>query len=249
MNSLRQGPGFHIIVEPDHAFLALRGARLLVESASLSEKRWGEFRVAISGGNTPRAMHALLAQEDLGFKAPWENTHIFWADERLVPYESNFSNYGAAKRDFVSKVPLPRKNIHPIPVKGRPEAAAKAYEAELKRALFSGSQSRPLLDLVFLGIGTDGHVASLFPGSSALEERNKWVAISKGGNPLLQRVTMTLPLINQAAMVVIMASGRGKADIVKRALVDKEGSLPATRVSLKGGRVIWLLDQKAASRL
>lgn len=242
-------PGYQVVIEQDYTALAFKGAQFFLEMAKLSKEKWGIFKIAISGGSTPRGMHTVLAQEDFRSKVPWDKTHIFWADERFVPYESNLSNFGTAKRDFLSKLPLPHENIHPIPIKETPELAAETYEAELRRLLFLGDPKPPLLDLVFLGIGADGHVASLFPGSSVLEEGERWIGTSMGGEPPIERVTMTLILINQASVVVIMASGAEKADIVKRVLKDNDSSLPASRVNPSNGRLVWLLDQEAASRL
>jgi 6-phosphogluconolactonase len=239
-------------VEPDAEAVARRGADLFVETAQASVDRLGRFVVAISGGSTPRPMHRLLAEPPFLEAVPWQGTHLFWADERMVPYESADSNFGAAKADFLDRVPLPVQQLHPMPTWCPASEGASIYEAELQGVFERFGNSRPVFDLIFLGIGTDGHTASLFPGSPGVisdGDPDSWVLGVRGGKPRVDRLTLTYSVLNRAKAVVFVVCGREKAEIVKVILEDCGKRLPAQRVHPSKGTVTWILDQGAAGLL
>lgn len=207
----------------------------------------GRFDVALSGGQTPRPLHRLLAISPYVGRIPWQKTRIFWVDERCVPEEDENSNYGNAKKDFLDRAPIPGRRMHPMDGTLPPETGAKAYERHLKSAFKGNGEKWPAFDLVLLGLGVDGHVASLFPQAEIREDESRWVIAVKGGMPRVDRLTMTLPVINHGKTVVFMVSGKTKAPVVKTVLEHRDKHLPAARVNPKNGRLLWVLDQEAAS--
>jgi 6-phosphogluconolactonase len=211
--------------------------------------RLGRFVVAISGGSTPRPMHRLLSETPYVTAIPWQGTHLFWADERMVPYESPESNFGLAKADFVERVPLPVQQLHPMPTWCPTSEGAAIYQAELQGLFQRFGSDRPVFDLIFLGIGTDGHTASLFPdpgGAAVKGDPDIWVMGTRGGTPKVDRLTLTYSVLNNAKAIVFLAAGREKADIVKVILEDDKENLPAQKIRPPNGTVTWILDQKAA---
>jgi 6-phosphogluconolactonase len=196
--------------------------------------------VALSGGSTPKAMFELLATET---GVPWSDIHFFWSDERHVPPDHPESNYRMANEALLSHV---QSNVHRIPSEN-PDAAAAAAEYE-QTIIEVTKQTLPRLDLIFLGLGTDGHTASIFPGSDVLHETKRLVAAPYVEKLKTYRITMTLPLINNGASVVFLVSGAEKAEIVKEVL-EGENKYPAQAVKPTQGELIWMLDQPAAARL
>jgi 6-phosphogluconolactonase len=252
--STRRSPGANpeIIVEPDGEAVAKRGAGLFLKTAQACVDRLGRFVVAISGGSTPRPMHRLLSETPHLTAIPWQGTHLFWADERLVPYESPESNFGAAKADFVDRVPLPVQQLHPMPTWCPASDGASIYQAELQGLFQRFGSDRPVFDLIFLGIGTDGHTASLFPdpgGAVLKEDPEIWVMGTRGGTPQVDRLTLTYSVLNNAKAIVFIVCGVEKADIVKVILEDDNGHLPAQKIHPPNGTVTWILDQGAARLL
>lgn len=236
-----------VVIEENSTLLAVRGARLFDEIARKCVEDKGRFFVALSGGSTPRAMHRTLAKVPYRAEIPWHLVHLFWVDERCVPWDDPASNYGAAKEDFLEQIPLPAAQIHPMPVGIVAEDGALHYENELRRAFQSVEEQIPRFDLIFLGLGKDGHTASLFPVQPALDEVERLVVAVKGGDPDVPRLTMTFPILNRANVLVFMASGKDKAKMVKTIVENPGGPLPAQRIRPIRGRVIWLLDREAAS--
>jgi len=194
-------------------------------------------------------MHRLLTQEPRRSNIPWDQIHVFWVDERCVPVSDPASNFGAAKRDFIDQAPIPLNQVHPMPGEIEPEAGALKYQDDLVHSFQLGEGMLPVFDLIFLGIGTDGHTASLFPGHRALKEGKRMVLAVKGGNPDVNRLTLTLPVINNAREIVFLASGKEKAPVVKAVLNQTDERLPALRVKPHNGRLSWLMDKDAASAL
>lgn len=237
-----------IIVAQDALQLAKMGADLFVRITRKCVSR-GRCLVAISGGSTPRTMHRLLTQEPFCSAIPWRDVHLVWVDERMVPYDNSASNFGASKKDFLADVPIPSEQIHPMPVDMPPEQAAVKYQKKLEVLLYGERDGFPSFDLIFLGIGQDGHTASLFPGHAALDQKEKWVAAVKGGTPDVYRLTMTLPLLNRGRSIVFLASGEAKASVVREILENQDAGLPAQRVVPTDGKLTWLLDSAAASLL
>jgi len=238
-----------IIIESNAAGLARKGAEIFSRAAKESVEKKGRFAVAISGGSTPRSMHSMLGKEPFYSNIPWGKTDIFWADERCVPSNHPDSNFGAAKKDFLDLVPIPKEHIHPLQGGLSPKEGALWYQQKLIKFFQRKEDEFPLFDLIFLGIGTDGHTASLFPGQSALNEMKKWVVAVKGGNPDVNRLTLTFPVINRGKQIVFMISGKKKASVVKTAFKDIQSGLPAQLVQPLKGTLIWLLDREAASLL
>lgn len=209
----------------------------------------GRFTIALSGGSTPRALFERLAAPPWRDRLPWDRFEVAWVDERDVPLDHADSNAGMACRAWLDHVPIPRTQIHPVPVRaGDPAATAQAYEATL-RALFPG-EPWPRFDLVLLGVGEDGHTASLFPGSPAIAETEAWVVAPWVPHLDAYRFSLTLPAIAHARDLIVLAAGAGKASVVQAVLENASTEpLPAGRVAEAHGHAEWLLDAAAASRL
>lgn len=238
-----------IIIESSASDLARKGAEIFSRAAKENIGVRGRFAVAISGGSTPRDMHRLLGKEPFLSDIQWDKTDIFWVDERCVPVNDKANNYGTARKDFLDRVPIPNGHIHPMPQASSPEAASLLYQQELMNYFKPEGDKFPLFDLISLGIGTDGHTASLFPGQSSLKERQKWVVAVKGGKPNAIRLTMTYSVLNSGRQIVLMASGKEKAGIIKKALQGNKSNLPAQLIQPLKGTLVWLLDREAASLL
>ena len=235
-----------IIIKDTPEALSTFAAGLLCSRAKQANETRGQFSLAVSGGSTPRPMHRLLAKSPFFQEIPWHKSHIFWVDERCVPHTNPNSNYGAARKDFIDRVFKAGAKIHPMPVHMDPAKAAACYEKEIREFFKTHSGSIPRLDLIVLGMGTDGHTASLLPGQSVLFEKKRLISAVKGGEPNLQRLTMTYPLLNQAKEVVFLVSGEKKGHILKRILEKKDTTMPASGVAPESGKLTWLLDGKAA---
>jgi 6-phosphogluconolactonase len=232
-----------LVVVPDADALASVAAQRFTALASSAIAERGRFIVALSGGSTPRPAYALLAQEPLVSRVDWARVHVFWGDERCVPPEHPDSNYRMASRALLDHVAIPPDSVHRIPGELPPEEAAAVYQAELERVLGAGGR----FDLVLLGMGADGHTASLFPGTAAVEERGRAVVAVYVEKLTAWRVTLTLPVIQAARRVVFLVSGAGKAPVLAR--VHAGEALPAGLVRPKDGQLIWLADRDAAADL
>lgn len=222
---------------------------------SISEKAIaarGRFVIGLSGGNTPRAAYELMATPEYVSLIDWQNSYIFWGDERCVPPDSPDSNARMARETLLNFVPVPVNHIYRIHGEAGAEQAAEQYEATL-RDFFThrlGMRS-PRFDLLLLGMGADGHTASLFPHTAALNERKRWVVGHYVPNVSAWRVTLTVPALNAAANVIFLTTGSDKADVLKQVL---EGpylpeQFPSQLVQPENGRLTWLLDRSAAARL
>lgn len=205
----------------------------------------GPFRVSLAGGSTPKTLYELLASGDFSARFPWQQVSWYWGDERFVPYDDPESNFRMAHAAMLAKVPVPPENIHPMPVDGSPEEAALRYERTLQAA-YGGTTldpAKPLFDIVLLGIGPDGHTASLLPGETVLQERRRWVAAVTHGRPEV-RITMTYPAIESSRHVAFLVTGQEKAAIVDT-IRTGDSQVPAARVK-PIGELIWFLDRAAA---
>jgi 6-phosphogluconolactonase len=216
-----------------------------VAEAAVQER--GRLSVALSGGNTPRAVYSLLASEHQ--QLPWDRIHIFFGDERHVPPDHPDSNFRMASESLLSKVPIPETNVHRIRAELDGEAAAAEYDQQLVNFFHLGNHDWPRFDLIFLGIGEDGHTASLFPGSQALTETSRRVAANWVEKFQTFRITLTFPVLNHAAEAVFLVSGSGKAQILSQVLSAGTRKYPAQNVQPENGRLLWLVDQDAASLL
>jgi len=240
-------PMNHIVIHENSERMALSGAAIFSAKAKECVKTRGHFFVAISGGKTPRQTHRMLAQEPFYSEIPWHGVRLFWVDERGVPVDHEASNFGAAQKDFLDRVPLSEHQYHPIPQD--PDAGAILYERELLQAFGLREGQFPVFHLVYLGVGRDGHTASLFPGDAALAEKRRIVAAVKGGEPYLDRLTLTLPVLNRAEEIVCMVSGRDKAAVMKSLFDRTSPTLPASKIKPLNGHITWLLDADAAAGL
>jgi 6-phosphogluconolactonase len=228
-------------IYPDAAALARAAAERFVAVAEQAIAERGQFVVALSGGSTPRATYERLAGEPLAARMEWSRVDVFWADERCVPPDHPDSNYRMARGALLDSVPIPAGNVHRVCGELPPDRAAAAYQAELET--FLGTDGR--FDLVLLGMGTDGHTASIFPGTRALDERERAVIALYVERLRVWRVTLTLPIINAARHVLFLVSGAAKANALAR--VQAGEPLPAGQVQPCCGQLVWLVDRRAAS--
>jgi len=237
-----------LVIVPDSEALAHTAAQRFADLARAAAESRGRFSVALSGGSTPHALYRLLAKEPYRSQIPWEQVHLFWADERCVPPDDPGSNYWLANETLIAHVPIPPENVHRVAGELEPKAAAQAYEREL-RHFFCGLP--PRLDLALLGLGSDGHTASLFPDSEVLEETEQLAVATTAfydGRPA-ERVTLTLPALNAARQILFLVSGIEKAGIVQTVLANVQGRLPAGRIRPVAGQLTWLVDAAAAARV
>jgi len=209
----------------------------------------GKFTVALSGGSTPRGMFALLAGGSFA-PLPWERIFFFWSDERHVPPDHPESNYRMANEALLSKVPVPPANIFRIPAEEKDaDLAARTYEQTIQEFFSLQPGECPRFDLIHLGMGPDGHTASLFPGSPGLEVQSRLVIANWVEKFHTFRITFTYPLLNHAACVEFLVGGEDKAPAVHQILENPRSGLPAQRVRPMDGRLVWLLDRAAASAI
>ena len=212
----------------------------------------GRFAVALSGGSTPKAVYDLLAADhsNPSRRLPWDKIHVFFGDERHVPPTADESNYRMASESLLSNVPIPEENVHRILAELDPHSAATQYEEDLQEFFHPGPNSWPRFDLIMLGMGPDGHTASLFPESAALNEHERIVVANWVETLQTQRITFTLPLLKAAAEVMFLISGEGKAQILRDVLsAQKPDAYPCLQVLPVRGRLLWLVDKPAARLL
>lgn len=241
----------HVAVSADLEALGQAAAAYVAERSAEAVAARGRFTVALSGGSTPPWLYRALVAPPWSERVDWLRWHVFLGDERLVPADDERSNVGLARRELLDHVPVPRDQVYPPPVEaGAPDAVARAYEARLRAVFARLAAPVPRFDLILLGLGSDGHTASLFPGMPALEVRDRLVVASPPGSlpPPVDRVTFTLPLLDAARAVLFLVAGQDKAATVRRVL-DGDADLPASRVRPRDGDLRWLLDRQAAADL
>jgi 6-phosphogluconolactonase len=239
-----------VMVCPDAAGVARAAARLFVEWAWQAIAQDGRFQVALSGGSTPREMYRLLATQEYRTQVDWPRVHIFWGDERAVPPDHPDSNYGMARRELLVRVPIPPANVHRMEAEVTPIGrAAHTYEATLRQYLDLDGRGFPVFHLVLLGVGTDGHTASLFPGAPLLRETSRWVATPTVEKLGTRRMTLTLPVIESAKRILFLVTGSPKAAILRVVLGGQDGELPARMVQPRHGDRLFLVDEAAARLL
>jgi 6-phosphogluconolactonase len=224
-------------------------ARQFVELATHAATNRGRFDVALAGGTTPRRMYELLASDQFRNRVDWSGVHLFFGDERCVPRDHQDSNYRMAYEALISCVDIPASNVHPINGEGEPAANATLYETEL-REIFP-DVSTPAFDLVLLGLGEDGHTASLFPHTEGLAVRDKWVVANWVEKLASHRITLTPAAINGARQVTFLVAGTNKATAVKKVLGGplQPEKMPAQLIKPEAGVLTWFLDSQAASML
>jgi 6-phosphogluconolactonase len=240
-------------VEPDSAALARRAAHYFVEMAGEAVAAQGRARIAISGGATPKAAFELLADPHQPWRnrMPWKALDLYWVDERSVPPDHADSNYRMTREALLDHVPLRPKQIHRIEGELDPEAAAARYESELRSSFRLEGAGSPRFDLVALGLGDDGHTASLFPHAEALREMSRLVTVSRAPRLDAARITLTWPVINHARSVFFLVSGERKAAILKEVLTGPCDSerLPSQLIWPSSGILTFILDKAAAALL
>jgi 6-phosphogluconolactonase len=229
----------------DATEMSLRAAEATVGAIEGAVRAAGWCSLVLAGGGTPRMLYGLLAS-NFRAQVPWQHVHVFWGDERYVPPDDPRSNYRMAKEILLDHVPCPAANVHPMPTHlATANLAAREYEATL-RSYFKGDW--PRFDLVLLGLGAEGHTASLFPGSPAVTERKRWVmAVEAPAAPPL-RLTLTLQAITRAASVYFLVAGHAKASALRQTLAKSpdRNMYPASGVVLQSGTVTWWADSEAA---
>ncbi|HEY9283581.1 MAG TPA: 6-phosphogluconolactonase [Pyrinomonadaceae bacterium] len=235
----------------DAESVARGAAEWIAQLAEKAISERGRFSVALAGGSTPRRVYEILAGDDgPGRLIDWTKVHVFFGDERTVPPDHADSNFGMAHGALLSRVALPAENVHRMIGEGDAVANARLYEDEL-RSFFGDDADWPAFDLVMLGMGDDGHTASLFPATAALEERRAWVAANWVEKFDTFRITLTAPAINHAARVLFTVTGAGKAARLKEVVEGARDAarLPSQLIEPRGGSLDWFVDEAAAAQL
>jgi 6-phosphogluconolactonase len=241
-------PQVRVFPSPDELFRAAAQEFCSLGSQAIQQR--GRFTVALSGGSTPRSLHQELVS-NFSSTLPWNDVFFFWGDERHVPPDFPESNFRMANETLLSKLPIPHDHIFRMPGElPDPTQGAALYEDRLREFFGFAAGEFPRFDFILLGMGRDGHTASLFPGTKALEEKDHAVVGNWVEEHSTYRITFTYPVLNHAANVMFLVSGGGdKAEMVRTALRDPAANLPSQRVSPVGGSLMWYLDQQAGSKL
>ena len=247
-----QSPNYHLEVLDDLQAISLKAASIISASAQTAWSK-GRFSLVLAGGNTPRMLHDILCSSQHPFMGtlPWGRIHFFWGDERHVPPDHSASNFDMVMTTLLSRVPVPVENIHRMCGEMFPIEAASRYEKHCREFFNIEGTGFPRFDLIVLGMGSDGHTASLFPGSEALQETSRWVLGVPGPTDRSQRITLTPPVLNAARAVLFLVAGEDKATALREVLYgdhDPE-KWPAQIVQPRPGRMIWLVDRAAAKEL
>jgi 6-phosphogluconolactonase len=239
-----------ILTTPQELFGA--AAEEVVRCANEAVAARGKFTIALSGGSTPKSLYTLLATNARN-TLPWDRTFFFWGDERHVPPTDSESNYHMVSEAMLSKIPVPPGNVFRVPAENPDAAAAaEAYEKTLQKFFQVAANEVPRFDLILLGLGPDGHTASLFPGTAALHEKSRLFVANWVEKLKAHRLSLTLPVLNAGRTVAFLVSGTDKAGVLQTVLEDAKASgeqYPAKLVQPKDGRLIWFLDRAAASSL
>jgi len=240
-----------VFAYPNADEVARAAARLFVDYAWQAISRYGQFMVALSGGNTPRALFEFLASGEFRGQVDWAKVHVFWSDERAVSPEHPESNYGVARRELLLRVPIPPANVHRMEAeKANIGKAAHDYEEVLRQHLELDDRGFPRFHLILLGMGADGHTASLFPGPRVTRQTSRWVSTPMVAKLNARRMTLTLPVLDAASRVVFLVVGPEKAAALATVLQGKaEPPLPAQMVQPRNGSKMFLVDRAAAAQL
>jgi 6-phosphogluconolactonase len=239
----------HVRVFPSEAKLFRGAAEKFCEIGKQAIQERGRCTVALSGGSTPKGLHQELVTR-FAAELPWDKVFFFWGDERHVPPDFPESNFRMAKETLLSKLPIPSNHIFRMPGE-IPDAnqAAGLYEQTIRDFFPSTTGETPRLDFILLGIGGDGHTASLFPGTRALEEKDRWVVGNWVEQHSTWRITLTYPILNKGTNVMFLVEGSGKAEIVRKVLKDPAADLPSQRIKPISGELMWYLDGDAGKKL
>jgi 6-phosphogluconolactonase len=228
--------------------LSVAVAELFLEKACLAVAERGRFIVSLAGGQTPRNIYEILGKPPYSTNIPWQKVHVFWGDERYVMLDDIRSNQLMGRKAFLDHVPIPQEQIHPILCKSSPQQAAQEYEQVIASTFL---QEKPQFDFIFLGLGSDGHTASLFPNTPILNETDHWVGHVYLPEQDSHRVTLTAPLINQGKTIVFLVTGDNKAEIVHEVLEGPLDSqrLPSQMIAPQQGDLYWFMDRGASKLL
>ena len=237
-------PAVHVYA--DKAELVAGTAAQMVTMIGDAIAQRGRCSLALSGGSTPKPLYATLAQADL----PWDKLYIYWGDERYVPIDHQDSNAKMAKEAWLDQVPIPAENVFIVPTAtDSPAASAEAYQAMLASSFDSQTAAPPVFDIMLLGMGDDGHTASLFPNTPALEETTRWVTVgSKDGQP---RITFSVPLINRARQIIFLIAGANKQSALAQVFAPSADSslYPSRLIAPTDGAIYWFMDKAASQGL
>ena len=246
-------PVTDLVVVADQAALARKAAELFAETAVRAMARTGRFTVALSGGTTPKLLYSLLATEPHRSRLPWHQTHVFWGDERCVPPDHPDSNFGMARATLLDRVPILPEQLYRMQAEREDlDVATREYEAEIARTFeVPPTGEPPALDLILLGLGPDGHTASLFPHTKAVRETKRWVVRNYVPKLGANRLTLTAPILSRGATVLFLVAGTNKAPVLKEVLEGPSDPdrLPSQLIRPASGRLIWLVDRAAAALL
>jgi 6-phosphogluconolactonase len=236
---------------PDPQALAQEAAARWESIAAEAVQTRGAFSVALSGGQTPREFYSVLAATPWRERMPWAKTFVFWGDERRVPRSDPASNYRLAADILLSQVPIPGHQVFPMSGEALASSAAREYDEALWRHFRFDRRAFPVFDLFLLGLGTDGHIASIFPGTRAVSDLSNRVLVYRVPQLGEERITLTLPVINQARDILILVSGAEKAGTLHEVLYGphRPSTVPAQAVKPVSGRLTWLVDEAAAAEL
>jgi 6-phosphogluconolactonase len=240
----------NVFVFDDYEALVNATAELFVKLAEQSIKDRGKFVVSLSGGNTPKGLYTRLAEKEFASRIDWSRVHVFFGDERTVAYTSPESNQRMITESLLSKVPLSRENVFAL---SDPDLDAQATAIDYERSMHEFFRLEagefPQFDFMLLGLGEDGHTASLFPGSPALQECERWFVDNKVEKLNTTRLTMTYPVINHSRNIIFLGAGKAKAAVLKDVLTGSEGKYPSQNVKAEQGKLYWYLDKEIASEL
>lgn len=244
---------YYLQVEPTPEALAELAAKGVVFWGRKAIERRGAFHLALSGGSTPKALYRRLASTPYVGQLDWGRVHLWWSDERAVPSDHRDSNYRLAYDALIAQIPIPPENVHRVQTELGAVKAAEQYESEIRSVIAAGfDSSPPSFDLILLGMGDDGHTASLFPHTPALTERARLVVSQIVPQvAVLERITFTVPLINAADVVFFLVSGAAKAPTLRRVLLGEyqPETLPAQLIAPARGKLFWMVDAAAAARV
>jgi 6-phosphogluconolactonase len=239
----------HLEILPSTSTLLHAVADTIVACLQQQIRSGGAATIALSGGTTPRGVYELLGSKEYRDRVEWKNVHLFWGDERCVGPAMPESNYRMANEALVRNIGIPSANVHRIHGEAQPAVAARDYETDIRRWFGLKEGEVPRFTLVLLGLGEDGHTASLFPGTRVLHENHRIVSEVFVESLNRFRVTLTFPAINNASTVLVLVSGRSKAEILKEVYTAVDERFPAQRIDPTSGRLLWLVDSEAASQL
>ena len=242
----------NVLIGRDAEEACRRAAQVFIDAAHESIASCGRFTVSLSGGSTPKRLYSLLAQPEWASRVDWTKVHIFWGDERVVPPDDEKSNYRMTREALLSKINIPAENVHRVMTEtGTPEEAAAAYEAEVRNVLAPKPTDVARFDLVLLGLGSNGHTASLFPYQPTLHVNDKLVVADMVREVGMYRISMTAKLLNDAAVAMFLVTGNEKADVLHEVLKGKHDpeKLPAQLIQPVCGMLLWVVDEAAAAKL